>query len=187
MLRTLYRTFAMLVIVTGTLFILGARFPAPVPVPLPNVSVYYNPLPEPEPLEPVGFGTVDEELARLGVDDLPRVVLGRVSAYNPVPRQTDGDPNVSSCGPNLPNQIAVSRDLFFDNGRKHLCGARAVLVSTDPRTGAVVDVRETVVFDTMNARYTLTADVYLDTTDESLAFAWGVRRGVLVILPDRDL
>ena len=143
-----------------------------IPVPVPTLTVA-------PPLD-----LVEAELAQRGLADAEIVELERVTAYNPVPRQTWGDPNVSSCGPNLDNQIALSRDLFFDAGVKHLCGQAVLLISIDPVTDEIVDVRETVVYDTMHPRFTLSADVFIPSTDEREAFAWGVRRGVLVLLVD---
>jgi hypothetical protein len=106
--------------------------------------------------------------------------IGRISAYNPVPRQTWGDPNVSSCGPNLERQIAVSRDLFFDEqGRKHLCGARVTVV-TD--RGEVFE--DYIIWDTMNPRFRNTVDIMLPHTDESEAFAFGITTGVVYIYID---
>lgn len=103
--------------------------------------------------------------------------IQRISAYNPVPRQTDDDPNISSCGPNKPNQIAVSRDLFFDeNGRKHLCG-KAVTIMTD--RGEVFE--DYIIWDTMNPRYSNTVDIMIPSEDESLAFSFGITTGVMII------
>lgn len=108
------------------------------------------------------------------------VPLYRVSAYNPVPRQTDGDPTISSCGPNRERQIAVSRDLFFDeNGRKHLCGVVATVVTN---RGEVFE--DYVIWDTMNPRYTNTADILFPTLDESVAYAFGITQGTLLIRVD---
>ena len=144
----------------------------PIPVPAAELTIPFPP------------GSVDAELAQRGFLNAEVVELERVTAYNPVPRQTWGDPNVSSCGPNLDNQIALSRDLFFAAGVKHLCGQAVLLISIDPVTDEIVDVRETVVYDTMHPRFTLSADVFIPSTDEREAFAWGVRRGVLVLLVD---
>jgi hypothetical protein len=105
------------------------------------------------------------------------IPIQRISAYNPVPRQTDGDPSISSCGPNKPNQIAVSRDMFFDeNGRKHLCGT---IVTVFTERGEVFE--NYVIWDTMNSRYSNTVDIMIPSTDESLAFSFGVTSGVMVI------
>lgn len=106
------------------------------------------------------------------------IPLDRISAYNPVPRQTDASPDISSCGPNLSRQVALSRDIFFDNnGRKHLCG-RQVIIITDRGER----FKGFTVNDTMNARYTNTVDIMFDTEDESTAWAFGVTRGMLIFL-----
>ena len=109
------------------------------------------------------------------INDYERIRLRRVTAYNPLSWQTDSTPNISSCGPNRPNQIAVSRDLFFDEyGRKHLCGVEATLI-TD--RGEVFN--NVVIYDTMNARYRQTADIYMEDLTEARAF--GRTSGVLII------
>lgn len=115
----------------------------------------------------------------MGVEVLPEVLtLQRVSAYNAVPAQTEGDPNVSSCGPNLERQIALSRDLFFDEfGRKHLCGRRVTLITS---RGEVF--HDYVVWDTMAPRFTDTADILLEGTDPSNAFAFGITKATLIFL-----
>ena len=74
----------------------------------------------PPPPEPVQL-SVEPEAVVLPPEPVEEITMKRISAYNPVPRQTTADPSTSSCGPTLPRQIAVSRDYFFDeNGRKHL-------------------------------------------------------------------
>jgi hypothetical protein len=116
-------------------------------------------------------------LPEVSITLLPYMVFNvdRISAYNPVPRQTQGDPNVSSCGPNLQNQIAVSRDLFFDSkGRKHLCGVRVTVV-TD--RGEVFE--DYVIWDTMNARFKNTVDIMFPHTNEDEAFEFGITSGVI--------
>ena len=126
---------------------------------------------------------VESALASLGYSLEQAIRLNRLTAYNPVARQTDADPMVSSCGPNRPDQLALSRDLFFDTeGRKHLCGAKVMLFVVDPDTNLVEGVQERVVWDTMHSRYEDTGDVYLDTQDEREAYEWGVKRGVVVLL-----
>lgn len=131
-----------------------------VEIPIPEVKV--------EITEP----TVEEE-EKSGVT----IPLVRISAYNPVPRQTDGDPNISSCGPNLERQIAVSRDLFFDEyGTKHLCGTPVTVITDRGET-----FENYVIWDTMNPRYTNTADILIPTPDESAAFAFGVTPGILIL------
>lgn len=111
------------------------------------------------------------------VQVLGSVPLQRISAYNPLPWQTDADPYTSSCGPNRPDQIALSQDLFFENGRK-ICGTEVTLLVVEE--GRVVESYDRVVWDTMNIRYTATADMYLPEDRVEEAMAWGVRRGLLV-------
>ena len=102
------------------------------------------------------------------------VPLNRISFYNAVPWQTEGDPNVSSCGPNRQKQIAVSRDLFFDeNGRKHLCGVTVTVI-----TDRGEEFRDYVIYDTMHPRYTNTADILIDSVEEALVL--GVTTGRLL-------
>lgn len=99
--------------------------------------------------------------------------LGRISAYNAVPSQTEGNPNVSSCGPNQPSQVAVSRDLFFDeNGTKHLCGTTGTIVTY---RGEIFDV---VIWDTMNPRFTESADILMTSIDSARQF--GITSGFLI-------
>lgn len=128
-----------------------------VTIPIPEIVVYVAEVPEPEP-----------------VSVIPLI---RISAYNPVPRQTWGDPNVSSCGPNIENQIAVSRDLFFDEyGRKHLCGTLVTVI-----TDRGEEFGNYIIWDTMNPRYTKTADIMLPHVNEAEAFAFGITTGRLII------
>lgn len=101
------------------------------------------------------------------------IALARITAYNAVAAQTDGNPEQSSCGPTQPNQIAVSRDLFFYNGVKHLCGRRAKVVTSDGREF------EGIINDTMNPRYASAADILL--ADVQSAKQFGVRDGYLII------
>jgi hypothetical protein len=102
--------------------------------------------------------------------------LTRITAYNPVDWQTWGDPNVSSCGPNQEKQIALSRDLFFDeNGRKHLCGKRITII-TD--RGEIFE--NYVIWDTMNPRFINTADIMFPEKDPSNALEFGVTAGIII-------
>ena len=103
------------------------------------------------------------------------IELDRISFYNPVFWQTDEDPSISSCGPNRENQIAVSRDLFFDDyGRKHLCGQKVTIITED---GEVFE--DYVIWDTMNERFTKTADIMLPHEDHNVAMELGITSGVL--------
>lgn len=146
---------AALVLATGYLVYLQTRPPLVPPVDL-IVTPMVTLLPVPPPVPSV------------------EVPLHRVSFYNAVPWQTDGDPNVSSCGPNIPNQIAVSRDLFFDeNGSKHLCGVTVTVI-----TDRGEEFRDYTIWDTMNARYTNTADILIDSVDEAMVL--GITTGRLL-------
>lgn len=111
------------------------------------------------------------------IEDEDIIDIQRISFYNPVVWQTDGDPSVSSCGPNVTNQIAVSQDLFFDdNGVKHLCGKTVTIVTHD---GMVFD--DYVIWDTMNPRFTNTVDIMLPHTDYMVAMELGITAGILYI------
>lgn len=102
--------------------------------------------------------------------------LERVSAYNAVPRQTSADPSTSSCGPTIPGTVALSQDLFFrEDGHKYRCGQR-VTILTD--RGEVFP--NLVVWDTMNPRYSLTADVLWPNNNEDEAYEFGISEGWLV-------
>lgn len=121
---------------------------------------------EPRPVPPpdVQIHIVDSKI----------IELDRVTAYNAVSQQTDSSPEIASCGRNVKNQIALSQDLFFDDyGRKYLCGVEAFLVLESG------DVHQVVIYDTMNRRFSKTADLLLDDYEEALAF--GVQRGYIVI------
>ncbi len=101
------------------------------------------------------------------------IPLNRITAYNAVAGQTDATPHISSCGPTLDNQIAVSQDLFFAGRTKHLCGKRAVVVTADGREF------EGVINDTMNRRYKSSADILFQNYGDAKRF--GVSEGYLLI------
>lgn len=100
--------------------------------------------------------------------------LERISAYNAVSSQTDDTPHISSCGPNKARQIAISQDIFFKEGKKHLCGVR---VSVYTSRGEYF--KDYVVYDTMNRRYENTADILIDGSVAE-ARAFGITDGWLV-------
>lgn len=103
--------------------------------------------------------------------------LGRVSAYNAVPRQTDDDPSTSSCGPTIPKTVALSRDLFFDSdGHKFRCG-QVVSVLTD--RGELFS--NLTVWDTTHSRFSLTADILWPNNNEEEAYEFGITGGWLII------
>jgi 3D (Asp-Asp-Asp) domain-containing protein len=104
-------------------------------------------------------------------EPLQRLTLHRVTYYHAVPEQTDDDPFTSACGPNRPNQIAVSRDVF----RTVLpCGTR-VRLDLD----GVGYAGEFIVWDTMARRFTSAADILVETGHHP---TWGRTTGTLTIL-----
>lgn len=102
------------------------------------------------------------------VDVRPHVTLDRVTYYNAVPGQTDSDPFTSACGPNRPNQVAVSRDLF--RSTLH-CGDVVEVWLAEGYMGRYV------VWDTMAPRFTNTLDVLTETS-----MPWGKTTGHLVLV-----
>jgi len=103
--------------------------------------------------------------------------LHRVTAYNAVPWQTSSNPEISACGPTRPDQIALSQDLFFRKDGGNRCGERVEIVLS---SGKVI---HGVVWDTMNARYKMAADILMDSVNQALQF--GVKEAELRILPAR--
>lgn len=103
------------------------------------------------------------------------ITLSRISMYNPVPNQTDNNPESSSCGPTRPKQIAISQDLFFnDTGKKYLCGKNVIVVTSkgEVYTGYVIN-------DTLNIRYHTTVDILSQSYQSAVNF--GVDTGYVVI------
>lgn len=109
--------------------------------------------------------------------------LSRISAYTNSRNETDNTPFNTSCGHvnDVKNKfiIALSRDLFFRDGYKWLCGKHATIVYTD---GTKI---EGVIYDTMNARYRRTADVLIRksniTIAKKAAFEHGTKVGKILI------
>ena len=135
-----------------------------------NVGFYYENIPEvvvldvPEPIVEV-YDALD---------------VSRITFYNPVWWQTDSTPEVSSCGPTVDRQIALSQDLFFDEyGNKHLCGVRVDVVTDD---GLILE--DYVINDTMNVRFTNTVDVMLPKNAVNEAFQLGVKEGSVIFKYD---
>lgn len=139
-------------------YLIGLRTPVPLHIePYAVVLEAEAPTPEPEP-----FMTLR---------------VNRVSFYNAVPRQTDASPEWSSCGLTQPNQLAISREVFFNAaGQKHLCGRRATLV-TD--RGEVFE--DYVINDTLSERFISTVDVLWHNDNEDEALASGITTGTLFI------
>ena len=126
--------------------------------------------------------SVPDALELLGVAPDDTLPLERLTAYHAVPAQTDATPAVASCGESLPNQMALSRDYFFDAaGEKHLCGAEVMVLVIDPVTYTVLSAQERVVWDTMDERFAKTGDL-LVSADRVDADEWGVKEGIVVFM-----
>lgn len=113
--------------------------------------------------------------------------IDRLTAYNATPDQTDDDPDIAACGPlahaPLP-VIAVSRDHFLaPDGSKPHCGRQAIVIAWD-HTNQVVLRERRIIYDTMNARYQRTADLLLPGDDPTPAHHWGVKQGLIALLPE---
>ncbi|MGC8503331.1 MAG: hypothetical protein ACP5MM_00870 [Acidithiobacillus sp.] len=104
--------------------------------------------------------------------------LQRVTAYNAVPDQTNSDPDIAACGPNRPDQIALSQDLFFRKNGGNRCGEPVAIVL---RSGRVI---HGVVWDTMNPRYHMAADILMGSVSKALDF--GVKEAELRFLQPRQ-
>ncbi len=103
------------------------------------------------------------------------IYLHRVTAYNAVAWQTSRDPEMSACGPTRPDQVALSQDLFFRRNGTNRCGEKVdILLSS----GQVV---HGVVWDVMNPRYHMAADILMNTLQQAVDF--GVQRAELRLLP----
>ena len=95
----------------------------------------------------------------------PQHLVVSASAYNSLPGQTQGDPNVGAWGDALvpgTRAIAISRDLL------ELGLVRGVRVRIEGLPG------EYVVLDKMAKRWTRKIDIYMGV-DRKAALAWGVR------------
>lgn len=97
--------------------------------------------------------------------------LRRVTAYNALPGQTSGNPDIAACGANRPNQVALSQDLFFLKDGGNRCGERIDIVL---RSGRVI---HGVVWDTMNSRYHMAADILMGSVQRAMDF--GVKQAKL--------
>lgn len=84
---------------------------------------------------------------------LATAIIVTMFAYNAVPGQTDSSPEISRCGKNRVNQVALSQDLWATGFR---CG-EAVLVNG----------RRYVVWDAMAAFHRNSVDVLVGTLEEA--------------------
>lgn len=98
------------------------------------------------------------------------VEFDRITYYQAVPEQTDSDPHISACGPNIQNQVAVSRDLFRNTLH---CGDVLQVWGEHGYIG------EFTVWDTMHPRFDKTLDIL---TVEP--YDWGRTAGHAVILKE---
>lgn len=170
-----------LIIMLMTLLALIYLTPIPVPtevvipLPIPTVTVA-----EQDPrLNDEFWGEAYRTAVELGLDLDEVHEFPRVTAYNLLVRQTSGNPEISSCGKSVENQVALSRDFFFLDGVKHLCGRTATLIIIED--GEVIEIQNRKINDTMSSRFTNTADILIHPTDESLAYAWGVKQALIYI------
>ncbi|UBU61977.1 hypothetical protein LDB30_12970 [Acidithiobacillus ferrooxidans] len=97
--------------------------------------------------------------------------LRRVTAYNALADQTNSNPDISACGPNRPDQVALSQDLFFRKNGGNRCGERINIIL---RSGRVI---HGVVWDTMNPRYHMAADILMGSVQHAVDF--GVKQAKL--------
>ena len=97
--------------------------------------------------------------------------LRRVTAYNALADQTNSTPDISACGPNRPDQVALSQDLFFRKNGGNRCGERINIIL---RSGRVI---HGVVWDTMNPRYHMAADILMGSVQHAMDF--GVKQAKL--------
>lgn len=80
-----------------------------------------------------------------------------VTVYWAVAAQTDDAPHIAACGPNLKpwKQFAVSRDLFYRDGKRR-CGEAIRVRLSDGR------IVSGVINDTMAARWTKRVDILVE-------------------------
>ena len=97
--------------------------------------------------------------------------LQRVTAYNALPDQTSSNPDIAACGPNRPDQVALSQDLFFLKNGGNRCGERIDIIL---QSGRVI---HGVVWDTMNPRYHNAADILMNSVQRAMDF--GVKQAQL--------
>ncbi len=103
--------------------------------------------------------------------------LRRLTAYNALPDQTSSDPDIAACGPNRPNQIALSQDLFFLKNGGNRCGEHIDIIL---HSGRVI---HGVVWDTMNSRYHMAADILMGSVQRAMNF--GVKQAKLRFVRSR--
>lgn len=173
-----------------------------------------RPIPEPQPLaiitptKPIPTPAVYAELIDTAIPGPDQVVVGllrhgiqpqalnphnlwevdRLTAYNAVPEQTDDDPDIASCGPLANAQLpvlAVSRERFLaPDGSKPHCGREALVIAWDQHGHIILEERR-LIFDTMAERWERTADLLLPGEDTTEANHWGIKQGLIALLPQK--
>ncbi|WP_414040130.1 hypothetical protein ACJU26_13445 [Acidithiobacillus sp. M4-SHS-6] len=132
---------------------------------------------EPDPLDNTGEQPRSPTVAPVAPGDGALIArhqvfyLRRVTAYNALPYQSNGDPGMSACGPTRPGQIALSQDLFLRKNGSNRCGERIDIILP---SGTII---HGIVWDTMSPRYHMAADILMGSVQQALDF--GVRRARL--------
>jgi hypothetical protein len=136
-------------------------------------------------------------IPKVKVQIQPHWTLDRITYYNAVPEQTDDDPFTSACGPNIENQVAISRDIFtkrppvWEPPAVHIGpppekrSAQTVIHSADRLyCGDVIRIwsdagylGEFIVWDTTHWRWQGTLDILTDGV-----YSWGRTRGHAVLI-----
>ena len=115
---------------------------------------------------PIGLVFIILVIPAAGCADKKHTLRVTATAYNSVPGQTQGDPNLTAWGEKLVpgmKAIAVSRDLL-SRGL-----TRGVKVNIEGLSGTYV------VMDKLNKRWNLRIDIYMGT-DKKAARQWGKRK-----------
>ena len=113
-----------------------------------------------------GLACIILVLPALGCTGSNRTLEVTATAYNSLPGQTQGDPNLTAWGDTLVpgmKAIAVSRDLLA------MGLTRGVEVTIEGLPGAYV------VMDKLNKRWKMRIDIYMGT-DKKAAMQWGKRQ-----------
>lgn len=93
-----------------------------------------------------------------------------MTAYNAVAAQTDSTPDISACGPNLKNQIAVSRDLL----KRYPCGTKVEIYRPDTQKW-----HPTIVWDTMHASKRNQIDILMKSYTKARQFGYHASGGLM--------
>ena len=121
----------------------------------------------------VGMAYVQSQMVELPkpepkIEVIEAIDIPRITYYQAVWWQTDDTPNISSCGPNIESQIAVSRDLM---GEVVNCGD-SVEVWSD-KHGLLGTYT---VWDVTNERFSKTIDILFQHPP-----GWGKTSGYMIL------